>query len=526
MKSRWIKIVLSLLLVAVIAGGAYWQVRFNKDWREQYAYVKGIDAMVYAFPYFLNSVLLYKGSLPSDDPASPSDLGNQFWHAPGVIDPKVYRDGGSPNRDTVYSAAVVYAANEPIVLSVPPIPDERYYTLEIAGFDSDNFAYVGKRTHGNGGGNYAIVPPGWEGELPTDVEYLAENPTPWFLILARILIDPNDPEDEARVKALQAQYSFGLIFKMETTMNTLSKLKAGIAVALILSANSSLAATISGRVATEQNTALAGAIVTLWNEAKDQKLSTYTDEQGQFQLTTDFSGAVTLRGRSPYYRDTNVPLELDADAAVEQLLVLEKMDDAQEISDSLPASAHMTRLDLDEQEERETFISQCNYCHQQGNSLTRRPRDEQAWSDTVWRMEGYGVMVTDSEHDQIVDTLHEGFDGGVVKVEQTHDFSPELARATIHEWHVATPTSFLHDTLIGLNGNLYGIDESDDLIYELDRDTDEIVVHQIPNPQGLPEGGNFEGAQLPIGIFTGHHGPHSGAQISDGRIFFTAALSG
>lgn len=206
MKSRWIKIALSLLVVAVVTVGAYWQVRFNKDWREQYAYVKGVDAMVYAFPYFLNSVLLYKGSLPSDDPAVPSDLVNQFWHAPGVIDPKVYRDGGSPNRDTIYSAVVIYAADEPVVISVPPIPDERYYTLEIAGFDSDNFAYVGKRTHGNGGGNYAIVPPGWEGELPADVEYLAENPTPWFLILARLLIDPNDPEDAARVKALQAQY--------------------------------------------------------------------------------------------------------------------------------------------------------------------------------------------------------------------------------------------------------------------------------------------------------------------------------
>lgn len=39
-------------------------------------------------------------------------------------------------------------------------------------------------------------------------------------------------------------------------------------------------------------------------------------------------------------------------------------------------------------------------------------------------------------------------------------------------------------------------------------------------------GGRFAGVRLPIGIFTGRHGPHSAAQIADGRIYVTAALSG
>lgn len=303
------------------------------------------------------------------------------------------------------------------------------------------------------------------------------------------------------------------------------KAKAALALSLLITAQQGISATVSGRVITTENNALAGAIVTLWNEERTQKLSTYTDTEGRFSLDTDFIGATTLRGRSPYYRDVNMPVQLSADAVVEQYLLLEKMMDPAEISATLPASAHVSKLNLNDENDRGAFITQCNFCHQQGNSLTRTPRSEQAWSDTVWRMEGYGAFITDGEHKAIKNILHEGFNGEPIAVEQTQDYSPELAETTIHEWLVATPMSFLHDTVVGRNGKLYGIDEGADTIWEFDRETDEVIANKIPNTEGLAVGGNFEGAQLAIGIFTGHHGPHSGAQISDGRMFITAALS-
>lgn len=286
-----------------------------------------------------------------------------------------------------------------------------------------------------------------------------------------------------------------------------------------------LAASVSGHVLTGEGKALAGAIVTLWNSTKTQKLSTYTDMSGRFELISDFTGATILRGRSPYYRDLNIPVQLQADSAIEQILVLEKMQDSVEISESLPASAHVTQLNLNDDNTRAAFITQCNYCHQQGNSITRTPRSAEAWSEAILRMEGYGAFITDDEHDAIKHVLSEGFNGDPSQVEQSYDYSPELAQATIHEWLVATPMSFLHDTVVGQNGHLYGVDEGDDIIYELNRVTDELSAHKIPGAEGLNKGGNFAGAQLPIGIFTGHHGPHSGAQISDGRMYFTAALS-
>ena len=206
MKSRLIKVLIALLVALALAGGSYWQLNFNKDWREQYAYAKGVDALIYAFPYFLNTVLRYKWSQPEapEGQQVPVDAVNKFWHAT-FVDPKNYRDGGAPNADTLYSPAWLYAKEQPIIITVPEIPGNRYFAIELAGFDSDNFAYISKRLHGNGGGNYAIVPPNWQGDLPENVQFVAHNPTPWFYAMARIYADFNDPSDQAEVAAIQSK---------------------------------------------------------------------------------------------------------------------------------------------------------------------------------------------------------------------------------------------------------------------------------------------------------------------------------
>jgi len=205
------KLILSIALIGLVAvsvTAGIWYNKLVKNPTQEYAYAKGVDAVVYSFPYFLNSVLLNKWSKPPVEGVAftPSAAVNQFWHLAEFPSAEEYRDGGMPNQDTLYSVAFIHVGEEPIVMSVPPIPDERYYTFEIAGFDSDNFAYIGKRTHGNQGGNYAIVPPGWDGELPADVQQLAEAPTPWIIVFGRTLLDPNNPADQQKVNALQAQY--------------------------------------------------------------------------------------------------------------------------------------------------------------------------------------------------------------------------------------------------------------------------------------------------------------------------------
>jgi hypothetical protein len=90
-----------------------------------------------------------------------------------------------------------------VILSVPAIRD-RYYTMEIVDFMGDNFAYVGMRTTGTEAGRYAIIGPGWNGELPAGVKPLPASSTPWATILGRTFL--KNESDLHAVFAIQDQY--------------------------------------------------------------------------------------------------------------------------------------------------------------------------------------------------------------------------------------------------------------------------------------------------------------------------------
>jgi hypothetical protein len=154
------------------------------DWREQYAYTLGVQAYIYGFPYVYMTELRRYQVAATVTPNLPHMAVNHFWHNQVMGEPES-QAGGSPNNDTLYSIAWLDLSKEPVILTVPDLGD-RYYTMEIAGFDSDNFAYVGMRTTGTMAGNYAIVGPSWSGTLPAGVQPLAPSPTPSAFILGRI----------------------------------------------------------------------------------------------------------------------------------------------------------------------------------------------------------------------------------------------------------------------------------------------------------------------------------------------------
>jgi len=287
---------------------------------------------------------------------------------------------------------------------------------------------------------------------------------------------------------------------------------------------SASAATLSGHVMTDDGKAVAGSMVTVWNEARNRKETVYSDADGRYSLETGFAGKLQVRTRTPYFRDVVQPLELAASDRQRLDFRVAKIASVEELSNSLTASAHAATLPFPDAPTKEAFISQCSFCHQQGNATTRIPRSEEQWGGAINRMEGYLATLTYGEAKSIAKMLAEGYDGKPIKAIQSHDFSPELAKARVEEWHAATPLSFLHDTMVLADDKLMGIDEGRDEVYILDRQSGQIDTYQMPVTDEV-KGGNFRGMQMPIGIFTGKHGPHSGAQISDGRIFFTGALS-
>jgi hypothetical protein len=166
------------------------------DWKEKYAYALGIQAYLYGYPWVYMQRALWDRTDARGTPPT------QFVHFRELKDAS-HTMGGAPNNDTLYSQTWVYLKDEPIVLSVPEIRN-RYYTMEIADFMGDNFAYVGMRTTGTKAGNYAIIGPGWKGALPPDVVALPPSSTVWAYILGRTLVEGKD--DVKTVHAIQDQY--------------------------------------------------------------------------------------------------------------------------------------------------------------------------------------------------------------------------------------------------------------------------------------------------------------------------------
>ncbi|MET8942070.1 DUF1254 domain-containing protein [Streptomyces sp. NPDC004542] len=173
------------------------------DWRREYAYTLGEQAFVYGFPYIYNAGLRHRWvTRKPDTDTTPYAAVNHFWHAQQLFDASD-REGLAPNNDTLYSFAWVDLSEEPVVLSHPEMGD-RYFTFELVGITSDNYDYVGQRATGPHAGHFALVGPGWEGDLPEGVRRTATAPSPWVLIVGRTLVAGED--DLADVHALQRQY--------------------------------------------------------------------------------------------------------------------------------------------------------------------------------------------------------------------------------------------------------------------------------------------------------------------------------
>jgi hypothetical protein len=105
------------------------------------------------------------------------------------------------NSDTLLSRAWIDLSRGPLVIHVPDVAD-RYYSLALMDFFTNNFAVLGQRPAGTAAGNFLLAGPRWDGTAPAALT-LIRAPTNAVWALARILI--YGPDDVATVRALQDQ---------------------------------------------------------------------------------------------------------------------------------------------------------------------------------------------------------------------------------------------------------------------------------------------------------------------------------
>ncbi|AND93885.1 MULTISPECIES: DUF1254 domain-containing protein [Bradyrhizobium] len=110
----------------------------------------------------------------------------------------------TPNSDTPYSFLGMDLRAEPIVLTVPVIEEERYFSIQLIDAYTFNFDYIGSRSTGNNGGSFLIAGPNWQGSTPKGVTKVLRAETEFALAAYRTqLFNPGDIDN---VKKVQAGY--------------------------------------------------------------------------------------------------------------------------------------------------------------------------------------------------------------------------------------------------------------------------------------------------------------------------------
>jgi len=160
------------------------------------------DAFIYAYPMLYNYKTMYEQAI---DPTAKAYVGGfgKFRNYSQPYGPE-NKEIVTPNNDTPYSWAWLDLRREPWVLTVPPVPENRYFVFQWIDLFTYNFAYVGSRTTGNQGGHYLFAGPNWHGETPKGIDKVFRSETDFILTLGRTAL--NGPGDVSAMQAIQKQY--------------------------------------------------------------------------------------------------------------------------------------------------------------------------------------------------------------------------------------------------------------------------------------------------------------------------------
>ena len=105
------------------------------------------EAYIYGFAMVMNYKTMWLYTLNQDSPEYKGDFNQKTCEA------RVYtpEDKGivTPNSDTPYCMFWADLRQEPRVITVPEVADDRYYSFQLIDLYTHNFAYIGTLTTGN-----------------------------------------------------------------------------------------------------------------------------------------------------------------------------------------------------------------------------------------------------------------------------------------------------------------------------------------------------------------------------------------
>ena len=110
----------------------------------------------------------------------------------------------TPNSDTPYSMLWLDLRAEPMVISVPAIERERYYSVQLCDGNTYNYGYIGTRTTGSDAGTFMVTGPDWKGATPPGIKQVFGSGTQFSIAIFRTQLFA--PDDIENVRQIQAGY--------------------------------------------------------------------------------------------------------------------------------------------------------------------------------------------------------------------------------------------------------------------------------------------------------------------------------
>ena len=161
------------------------------------------DAYIYGFPIVENYKTIYAYAV-DEGGANYKAPFNQLTNIARVYTP-ADTTVITPNSDTPYSFVTLDLRAEPVVLTVAPIQEGRYFSWQnLRSLHLPGAVYREPNT-GNGGGRFLFAGPSWSGETPEGVSMVLRLPTELGLTSARTQLF--GPDDLDNVKKVQAGYT-------------------------------------------------------------------------------------------------------------------------------------------------------------------------------------------------------------------------------------------------------------------------------------------------------------------------------
>jgi hypothetical protein len=160
------------------------------------------EAYIYGFPMVMNYQTMHKQAIDSTSKDYRGAF-NTLNSSKSVATPED-KFVVTPNSDTPYSYLWMDLRAEPVVVTMPKIEANRYYTGQLVDLYTYNFAYLGTRAHGNDGGSFLIAGPGWNGATPSGVKAVIRCETQFAYALIRTQLF--NMADLANVNKIQAGY--------------------------------------------------------------------------------------------------------------------------------------------------------------------------------------------------------------------------------------------------------------------------------------------------------------------------------